>query len=392
MEMRSRARSRSTSCSKGSSCGDLARMRSCSPAPRSERSSSRNDCSTAPSVPRSASASVAEFVYSRSPRIGAASGATGSRIRSASIIEEGSGSDFQIEQSRARAATQEPLRILVLHGHRADLFRLAREPEHEFGHVLARRTPRIAELHDDIEPGAGVHGSVRQRHAMHAARFTLAEQLELRRLEKAQLDFREQRLDRIRLVLQLVKATLPERDVGMAGLDRVQRALQLQQPPDRDRIPVLRRRHLLQRIVRGLPLAAVVEEVAEIDARLVERRVLAQCASLLAQRAVLIAETVQRVAESGDHFRVLRMRAYGLLEYVACRLVQRLAVERAADRQHDLDVLAAHDVARVTEQVERLVVTTEAQQRFTQADHRVLVLRIEDQCPREGLTRPRVFL
>ena len=66
--------------------------------------------------------------------------------------------------------------------------------------------------------------------------------------------------------------------------------LELHEAPNSERIPVLLRRNPLELAQRALPVAAVVEEVAQVDARLVQIGIETQRATDLTAGADLVPE------------------------------------------------------------------------------------------------------
>src|SRR5690606_3637186 len=124
-------------------------------------------------------------------------------------------------------------------------------------------------------------------------------------------------VERIRLDLQLLEPRLPAHELGVAGLDAAERALELDQAPERDGVPVLGGRHVLEGLERPLPVAPVVEQMAEVDAGLVMVRIQLEGAAQIAAGTGLVPEAVQRVAERGDGLRAVRPERGGLEEDLA---------------------------------------------------------------------------
>src|SRR5690606_33774011 len=160
-------------------------------------------------------------------------------------------------EPRTRAGPDERLRLVAGDpdpGPRTLTLRLA---THELCNGLARQAARVPELTDDVQPGAGVHLAIRRADAVHLRlRFRLRrahalEQLELRRLQRPVLDLGEQLIERVRLHLELLEPRLPGHQLRVARLGAMECALQLDESPEGDRVPVLRRRHALEGLERS---------------------------------------------------------------------------------------------------------------------------------------------
>src|SRR5690606_32172815 len=262
-------------------------------------------------------------------------------LRLVERLEDARGIDhrsaFDAQEPGTRAGPDERLRLVTRDSDPAARVLPLRLPTHELCNGLAGQAARVAELADDVQPGARVHLAVRRTHAMQAGpRIRLAgarEELELRGLDRAVLDFAEQLVERVRLDLELLEPRLPGHELGVAGFDAAKRPLQLDEPPERDRVPVLGRRHVLEGLARPLPVPAVVEQMAEVDARLVVVRIDLERAPQVAAGAGIIPEAVQRVAERGDGLGAVRPERGGLQEDLAGLLEEPLAVQRPAHRE-----------------------------------------------------------
>src|SRR5690606_25774619 len=84
-------------------------------------------------------------------------------------------------------------------------------------------------------------------------------------LVDAPLDLGQQRVDRIGRGFDLLPARLPLREEGVAGAQAIDRLLQLDEAPQGERIPVIGRRYALELTERGLVLAPLVEQMAEVN-------------------------------------------------------------------------------------------------------------------------------
>src|SRR5690606_25863497 len=278
-------------------------------------------------------------------------------LEDASGVDHGSAFDAQETGTRTRA--NERLGLVTRDPDPAARVLLLRLTPHELCDRLAGQAARVAELADDVLPRSHVDLAVGRTDAVEAgARIRPApagEQLELGRLERPVLQLAEQLVERVRLDLELLEPRLPRYELRVAGLDAAQRTLQLDEAPERDGVPMLGRRHALEGLERALPIAAVVEQVPEIDACLVVIRIDLEGTAEIATRARFVAEAVQRVAERGDRLGAVRPQRGGVQEDLARLGVEPLAVERAPHRQERIQVVAAARPARPIEQGERFL-------------------------------------
>ena len=186
---------------------------------------------------------------------------------------------------------------------------------------------------------------------------------------------------------------------GVVLVELVRRALQLDQPPDPELVPVILGRRALEVIERRLVVAAVVEDVREVDARF---GVLVVDLERLAERRdgrVVLAEPVLRVADAGDRLgalgRLLHRDLEELLrhgEQLAAVAQRRLAEQRAADLEHQVQVVGVPELERAAEAAQRRLLEPELEQRLAESGQRVLVLRLEDQRLLEAAARPGELL
>src|SRR5690606_6959564 len=142
-------------------------------------------------------------------------------LRLVERLEDARGIDhrsaFDAQEPGTRAGPDERLRLVTRDSDPAARVLPLRLPTHELCNGLAGQAARVAELADDVQPGAGVHLAVRCAHAMQAGpRIRLAgarAALEPPGLDRAVLDFAEQLVERVRLDLEL----LEPRQIGRAS-------------------------------------------------------------------------------------------------------------------------------------------------------------------------------
>jgi hypothetical protein len=142
-------------------------------------------------------------------------------------------------------------------------------------------------------------------------------------------------------------------------------------------------------VERRLVLAAVVEDVAEVDARLDVVVVELQRAAQRRDRRVVVPEPVLRVADEGDRLGTLRGLLDGDVEEALGLLDQPLAEEGAADLQHEIDVVLVAELEHPAKAAQRGLLLPELQERLAESRERVLVLPIQDERLLEGAPRPR---
>ncbi len=213
------------------------------------------------------------------------------------------------------------------------------------------------------------------------------------------IDLDEQLVDVVELAAELREPLFPRLQVRVVLVELVRRALQLDQPPDPELVPVILGRRALEVIERRLVVAAIVQDVREVDARF---GVLVVHLERLAQRRdgrVVLAEPMLRVADAGDRLgalgRLLHRDLEELLrdgEQLAPLAERRLAEQRAADLEHQVEVVGVAELERATEAAQRRLLEPELEQRLAEAGQRVLVLRLEDQRLLEAPARPGELL
>src|SRR6185437_1453457 len=131
---------------------------------------------------------------------------------------------------------------------------------------------------------------------------------------------------------------------------------------------------------RSLVIAAVVQNVGEIDARFGVVVVQLQRALERRDRALVVAAPMPNVTQA--------RRRLGHLAGFACFGDHVLAEQRAADLQHEIDVVGVAELENVAEAPERLLARAELEQRFAEAGDRVLVVRVENERLVEALPGP----
>ena len=105
-----------------------------------------------------------------------------------------------------------------------------------------------------------------------------------------------------------------------------------------------------------------------------------------------------RVADARDCFGGIRRLLNGRLEKILGPFEHRLVVadgrfteERAADLQHQIEIIRVAKLEGPAEASHRRFVLAELEQSLTESGERVFVLRLEHGGLLEGLARPRVF-
>ncbi len=155
---------------------------------------------------------------------------------------------------------------------------------------------------------------------------------------------------------------------------------------------MLRGRNALQLAQRAASVAAVVEEVGQVDARLVQLRVQPQGAAQLAAGAEVVAQRVQGVAARRGELGVVRVRGRERREAHPRVGEEPLAVQRAAHGKAQLQVVRQSQVVHAGEAAERRVHLPELEERLAQPHPGVLVLLVGAQPFFERPARPRVLL
>ena len=128
------------------------------------------------------------------------------------------------------------------------------------------------------------------------------------------LDLGEQHLDRIRIAGHFAEAREPGRQFGILVREAVDRLLELDVPPDTQLVEVILRLGALEMVERRLGLAAVVQEIREIDPRLAELGIQLERTAQPVQRARVVAEPVGGVAEARGGVRGILMGRGGQIE------------------------------------------------------------------------------
>jgi hypothetical protein len=198
------------------------------------------------------------------------------------------------------------------------------------------------------------------------------------------LDLGQQVVDRVRLALELLDALLPRGAARGRVTEAEDLLLQLDEAVHPELVPVVLGGRAVEVVERRLEVAAVVEQVPEVDARLDVVGVELQGTAQRGGGAVVVAQPVQGVADAGHRLGVLGLLARGHLEELARLLDQPLAEEGAADLEHELDVVLVAQLEGAAEGGERLVAATELEQHLAEPGQRVLVLVVHGEGVGEG--------
>ena len=163
-------------------------------------------------------------------------------------------------------------------------------------------------------------------------------------------------------------------------------------PPDAELVEVILGLGALELMERRLGLAAVVEQVGEIDPRLAVRRVELERSAEPVERPGVVPQPVRGVAETGG--RVGRVGMGGgrqIEEPVGGRDVP-LAEQRATDLQHELVIVLEAELQNPLERPHGPRAVAQLQQRLAQAGQAVLVVGVEREGVLEAPPRPGVLL
>ena len=114
---------------------------------------------------------------------------------------------------------------------------------------------------------------------------------------------------------------------------------------------------------------------------------------------VVVAQAVLRVADARDRLGALRRLLHRDLEELLRRGEQlaavaerRFAEERAADLEHQVEIVRVAQLERAAKAAQRRVLQPELEQRLAEPGEGVLVLRLEDERLLEAAPRPRELL
>ena len=163
-----------------------------------------------------------------------------------------------------------------------------------------------------------------------------AEQLQLARIADLAIgphrfDLREQEVFRSGVAGELGESFVPGHELRIVVRQAVDAFLQLDEPPDRQRVVMLFGPCALEMEQRGFVFAAVVEQIGEVDTGFAEARVQLQGAAQPVQAAAFVREPVRGVPDAGGGISRVRMGTQRTLEETA-RVVERpFAEQRAPD-------------------------------------------------------------
>src|SRR5207237_5032104 len=115
--------------------------------------------------------------------------------------------------------------------------------------------------------------------------------------------------------------------------------LQLDQAPDGECVIVLFGTRALEMKEGGLVLAAIVQQVREIDARLAETRIELERAAQPMQAAAFVREPMRGITHTRRGVGRIRMRAQRALEEAPRLIEHRFAKQRASDLQHQIVIV-----------------------------------------------------
>jgi len=155
---------------------------------------------------------------------------------------------------------------------------------------------------------------------------------------------------------------------------------------------VLTGRDPLELTERRLPVSPVVQDVAEVDAGLVEVRIKSQGTANLPSGSDLVPQTMQGVAERGRGVRTVRAISGDLREDVTGVRVEALSIERPPHGQHQLHVFVEAHRLHPFEEMQRGLLFTEPEQGLSHSDQRVFMRGVEHQCAFESASGPGVLL
>src|SRR5256885_6220954 len=287
------------------------------------------------------------------------------------------------QQPRARTAANEALGVARRNLPSRERVASASLARHE----LLQRPPRelaarVTHLAHDVLPAADVLTAVRQQDAvldrvllpaLDEIREQRAEELELSLvarlllLEHALLDVREHLIDVVRITRELSKSRLPRTQLAVPVPKLVDGLLELDEAPDSELIPVVLGRGEVELIERGLVLAAVVENVREIDARLGVLLVELQRAAQVHERRLVVAESVVHVAQARRRLGQVLLLARGDFEELARLLHHLFAEQRAPDLQHEIEIVLVPEIENLPERLERFVAHSELEKRLAES-------------------------
>src|SRR5262249_42593887 len=151
-------------------------------------------------------------------------------------------------------------------------------------------------------------------------------------------------------------------------------------------VPVILGTGALEVIQRRLELALIVEDVREVDARFRVIAVELERATQRANRRIIIAEAMLRVADACDGFRGFRRVFHRRLEKLLGGFKEfgfiterTFAEERTADLKHQVDVVRITQLEGPMETALRGFILPKLEERLAKSGEPVFVLRLEHQ-------------
>src|SRR5689334_13433720 len=144
-------------------------------------------------------------------------------------------------------------------------------------------------------------------------------------------------------------------------------------------------------IERGFVIAAIVKDVAEVDARFGVIGIHLQRTARRSDRRFIVAESVLSVADARNSFGGVGRLLRGDLEKFLRLFDQTFAKKRTADLEHQLHIVLITKFERATEIPHRILVLAEFEQGLAKSGECVLVIRIENEGFLEAAPGPRVF-
>jgi len=224
------------------------------------------------------------------------------------------------------------------------------------------------------------------------------EEFELRRVDMEErtpvglrLDLGQHPVDRVVERLERLEPFVPRSQACVPLLHLPERPLELEDPPHRDRIPMLHWRDSLELPQCTLPVPAVVEEMTSIDPRVVQIGIEPERPANLSARAEFIPQPMQAVSHRGGGLGVVREARGSPREDVARLGVHLLSVECPTHGEHELDIVDVAHPLDLVEELQSPIALTEAKKRLAEADHRVLVTRVQHERLLEGGPSPGVL-
>ena len=231
-------------------------------------------------------------------------------------------------------------------------------------------------LAHDLFPRPDIGRARHRAHAMDLEALVLhalqlgeqrAEQLQLARIadlavRRHRFDLREQEVFGGGVARELVEALVPGDELGIVVGEAVHGLLQLDEPPDRERVVVLLGTGALEMKQRGLVLATIIQQVRKIDTGFAEARVELERAAQPVEAAALVREPVRGVADTGGCIGGVGMRPQRTFEETARLIEHAFAEQGAPDLQHEIVVVLEAEREHLLETCERSRALSELEQ------------------------------